>query len=143
MKKLPLIIFILLNTVMIHAQGEFIPGENKFRQLGTELATPNAYRTASGAPGELYWQQQADYIIEIVLDDENQKIEGVEKITYHNNSPDPLSYVWIQLDQNVRARNSMSFQIEAGTIDDRMSSYGMKNFMNDFDGGFKTGVCKG
>ncbi|MEL6669485.1 MAG: M1 family peptidase, partial [Bacteroidota bacterium] len=76
---------------------------NPFRQLYDELPTPNVYRNASGAPGHEYWQQQADYEMEIRLDDENQQIYGTETITYHNNSPDELAYLWVQLDQNVRA----------------------------------------
>jgi hypothetical protein len=80
--------------------------KDKFRQLKEELATPNVYRTASGAPGHEYWQQRADYIIDIELDDQNQRISGVETITYYNQSPDPLDYLWIQLDQNMRALDS-------------------------------------
>lgn len=73
---------------------------NKFEQLGTILPTPNEYRTASGAPGNKYWQQQVDYDIKCELDDVNQKLSGEEKITYYNNSPDALSYLWLQLDEN-------------------------------------------
>ena len=80
--------------------------KDKFRQLKEELATPNVYRTASGAPGHEYWPQRADYIIDIELDDQNQRISGVETITYYNQSPDPLDYLWIQLDQNMRALDS-------------------------------------
>lgn len=71
-----------------------------FEQMGTSLPTPNTYRTASGAPGRDYWQQKADYNIKVELDDENQRITGSEKITYINNSPDVLTYLWLQLDQN-------------------------------------------
>ena len=77
--------------------------DNKFRQLGQELPTPNVYRTASGAPGHEYWQQQADYNIQVTLDDVNQRIDGEERVLYVNNSPDELRYIWMQLDQNVRA----------------------------------------
>ncbi len=70
---------------------------NKFKQLKDELATPNSYRTASGAPGRDYYQQKVDYVMDIELDDENQKIYGEEEITYTNNSPDDLSYLWVQL----------------------------------------------
>lgn len=73
---------------------------NKFEQLGTILPDPNAYRTASGAPGHEYWQQRADYDIEAILDEENFMLEGNELITYYNNSPDVLSYLWLQLDEN-------------------------------------------
>ena len=77
---------------------------SKFRQLGQELPTPNVYRTASGAPGHEYYQQQADYNMSITLDDETQRIYGKETITYTNNSPDELRYLWVQLDQNMRAK---------------------------------------
>jgi hypothetical protein len=73
---------------------------NKFEQLGTILTTPNEYRTASGAPGTEYWQQKCDYDIKCSLDEKNLKLTGSEKITYHNNSPDALSYLWLQLDEN-------------------------------------------
>ena len=79
---------------------------NKFNQMYDILATPNMFRTASGAPGPAYYQQQADYKIDIELDDKNSKIYGSETITYSNNSPDTLEYLWIQLDQNQAAKNS-------------------------------------
>ena len=71
-----------------------------FRQLEEWLPTPNAYRAASGQPGPAYWQQQADYEIDVALDDRRQRIEGRARIRYYNRSPQSLSYVWIQLDQN-------------------------------------------
>ncbi len=73
---------------------------NKFEQLGTILPTPNEYRTASGAPGNKYWQQRCDYDIKANLDEKNQRLTGNERVTYYNNSPDPLSYLWLQLDEN-------------------------------------------
>jgi hypothetical protein len=73
---------------------------NKFEQLGTILPDANTYRTASGAPGHEYWQQRADYVIEAKLDEENLKLHGKETITYHNQSPDALPYLWLQLDEN-------------------------------------------
>jgi len=81
---------------------------NKFSQMYDILATPNMFRTASGAPGPAYYQQQADYKIDIELDDKNSKLSGSETITYYNNSPDTLDYLWIQLDQNQAAKNSQS-----------------------------------
>ena len=74
----------------------------RFEQLERMLRDPSVYRTASGAPGHEYWQQKADYVIEAELDDTNQRLTGSEKITYYNNSPDPLQYLWISLDENVR-----------------------------------------
>ncbi len=73
---------------------------NKFEQLGTILPTPNEYRTASGAPGPKYWQQRADYDIKATLDEKNLMLHGAETITYFNNSPDVLTYIWLQLDEN-------------------------------------------
>jgi hypothetical protein len=73
---------------------------NKFEQLGTILPTPNEYRTASGAPGSKYWQQRADYDIDVTLVEKNLTVAGTETVTYHNNSPDVLNYLWLQLDEN-------------------------------------------
>ena len=73
---------------------------NRFEQLGTILPTPNNYRTASGAPGHEYWQQRADYDISAYLDEDKLNLKGSETITYYNNSPDELEYLWIQLDEN-------------------------------------------
>lgn len=79
---------------------------DKFRQLEEILPTPNDYRTASGAPGARYWQQRADYDIDVELDDAEQRVRGAETITYHNNSPDTLSYLWLQIDPNHFAADS-------------------------------------
>ncbi|TVQ76934.1 MAG: M1 family peptidase [Flavobacteriales bacterium] len=109
----------------------------KFKQLYEELPTPNAYRTASGAPGHEYYQQRADYDMSITLDDKNQRIYGEQTITYFNNSPDELTYLWVQLDQNMRARNSVTRKIEMNSLGDRVSTAQLQRMMNDFDGGFK------
>ena len=77
------------------------PFDDKFRQLDELLPTPTTIRTASGAPGHAYWQQRADYTIRATLDEAKRTITGAETITYHNNSPDALTYLWIQLDQNL------------------------------------------
>jgi len=74
---------------------------DRFRQLEEILPTPGIYRTASGAPGHAYWQQKVDYVIDVELDDENQRIIGSERVTYSNNSPDELAYLWVQLDPNI------------------------------------------
>jgi len=94
---------------------------NKFEQLGTMLPTPNSTRSASGAPGAAYWQQKADYVMEIQLDDNKQKISGKETITYHNQSPEALSYLWLQLDQNQQAEGSDSYSTQTGSIDERVT----------------------
>lgn len=115
---------------------------NKFRQLDQELPTPNVYRTASGAPGHQYYEQKADYDIHVTLDDAKQRIYGEETISYTNNSPDPLTYLWVQLDQNMRAQNSMTDKIRTGTIADQMSFARLQRMHNDFDGGFKIDYVK-
>ena len=111
--------------------------ESKFKQLGQALPTPNVYRTASGAPGHEYWQQQVDYNIQVTLDDENQRIDGEERIHYKNNSPDELRYLWLQLDQNVRALDSDSYKIRESRINERSSFGSIQDLEPSFDGGFK------
>jgi len=140
MKRI-LVSLVALATLGLSAQNV---NTSKFRQLGQELPTPNVYRTASGAPGHEYYQQQADYDMSITLDDETQRIYGEETITYTNNSPDELRYLWVQLDQNMRAQNSMTQQIQTGGIfNDRTGTpqtafNQLKNSQfYDFDGGFK------
>ena len=73
---------------------------NKFEQMGSIFPTPNEYRTASGAPGPKYWQQRCDYDIKCELDEKNLKLTGSETVTYFNNSPNELTYLWLQLDEN-------------------------------------------
>ncbi|MDA8886569.1 M1 family metallopeptidase [Bacteroidia bacterium] len=110
--------------------------QNKFRQLDYELPTPNVYRTASGAPGHQYWQNTADYVMDIRLDDENQRVYGTEEITYTNASPDKLEYLWIQLDQNMRNPESETYQIQQGKISDGVGLYEYFNMFHTFPGGF-------
>jgi len=81
-------------------------GKDPFRQLEELLPTPNAYRTASGAPGHAYWQQKVDYQIEIALDEQTRRLTGTAQIDYANNSPDELRYLWLQLDNNLYASDS-------------------------------------
>lgn len=131
-KRLLLLSTALLFCVVMNAQEENT-NKNKFKQLGQDLPTPNVYRTASGAPGHEYWQQQADYVMDITLDDKERKIYGEETITYTNNSPDALEYLWMQLDQNVRSQESDARKIAQTS----MSSRSLRRVMNDFDGGFK------
>lgn len=111
---------------------------NRFKQMYEEFSTPNMFRTASGAPGPHYYQQQADYKIDVELDDKTQKITGSETITYSNNSPDPLEYLWVQLDQNVREKNSKSPLIESSsaTPADMTGSFVQEYMEGGFDGGF-------
>ncbi|TXB65186.1 M1 family metallopeptidase [Vicingus serpentipes] len=115
---------------------------NKFKQLKEELATPNVYRTASGAPGHEYYQQKADYVINVELDDAKQIVKGDESITYKNNSPDKLDYLWIQLDQNMRAKDSDTKKVDTKNIDKKMSFAELAEMHNQFDGGFKLDYVK-
>jgi hypothetical protein len=111
---------------------------NRFEQLGTMLRSPNVYRNAAGAPGHLYWQQQADYEIDVVLDDEQQSIEGSGKVRYVNNSPDALDYLWVQLDQNQRAADSETPKMATNSISSQMSLRQLQGILwHDEDLGFK------
>ncbi|HIB77416.1 MAG TPA: M1 family peptidase [Flavobacteriales bacterium] len=129
---------IALSIAPFQAQQEEISrtNTNLFRQLGTEIPTPNVYRTASGAPGHEYWQQQVDYDMRITLDDNTQRIDGSEVITYTNNSPDELRYLWLQLDQNVRAKASDSHKIRESEWSDSESFRTVRKLEPTFDGGF-------
>ncbi|UII27998.1 M1 family metallopeptidase [Fulvivirga maritima] len=137
MRKLALGLITLFACQASFAQDK--PWQGKFEQLGTELPTPNEYRTGSGAPGNAYWQQQANYDIEVELNDQNQSITGKEKITYINNSPDALSYLWVQLDQNVREQGTNTLKVGQFNLRDslpaKFAAQGLG--MTDYDGGFK------
>ena len=111
---------------------------NKFKQLYDEFSTPNMYRAASGAPGVAYYQQRADYKMDIELDDDNAKLSGFETITYTNNSPDELKYLWVQLDQNMRNKDSKTPLIQASSITEtqRVASFTNNYLIEPFDGGF-------
>ena len=107
---------------------------NKFRQMYDLMATPNMYRTASGAPGPEYYQQKADYKMDIELDDKNAKLSGVETITYHNNAKESLDYLWLQLDQNRRNKNSVTKKNGSSYMDDAISTQGFsKKFLEQPD----------
>ena len=113
--------------------------ESKFKQMYEEFATPNMYRSASGTPGPNYYQQQADYKMDIELDDKNAKLYGTETITYHNNAPESLEFLWLQLDQNVRAEDSKAPLRNSSSV---TSAYNAQTFTKafmktSFDGGFK------
>ncbi|RZN82774.1 MAG: M1 family peptidase [Winogradskyella sp.] len=112
--------------------------ENKFKQLYDEFATPNMFRTGSGAPGPAYYQQQADYKMDIEIDDEKARLSGYETITYTNNSPDPLTYLWVQLDQNMRARDSKTPLINGSGFGPATTpSRAAGSYLKErFDGGF-------
>ena len=131
MSRVFLILFILFSN-NIFGQGSYGEWNQKFEQLGTMLPTPNAYRTASGAPGIDYWQQRADYKIDVTIDDENQMLYGEEVITYFNNSPDVLRYLWVQLDQNVRANDSNTPLVTPSTMSNSYSGKRLQSLTNSF-----------
>jgi hypothetical protein len=137
----------IANVFAQEAPTTKIPSEkntDKFKQMYDLLATPNMYRTASGAPGPEYYQQQADYKIDIELDDKNTKLYGSETITYHNNAKESLDYLWVQLDQNQQSRTSKTPLIESNKTDPAMSVQGFsrKYLEEDFDGGFNIEYVK-
>lgn len=129
----------LLAFFAFAATAQEYQNQGKFEQLDYMLRSPNVYRTASGAPGHLYWQQKADYKIDVTLDEEKNRITGSEVITYTNNSPDQLTYLWVQLDQNMRAKNSMTYDAEENSIPSRASAGQIDGIMGypDYDGGHK------
>ncbi|MBL7877484.1 MAG: M1 family metallopeptidase [Cyclobacteriaceae bacterium] len=128
--------FILLVVAMPLAAQTW---QGKFEQLDQQLPTPNEYRSASGAPGARYWQQQADYVIDAELNDQNQSITGSEVITYFNNSPDALTYLWLQLDQNINAKGNNTIKSANNSVRDSVDAKSMAATLDlyDFDGGFK------
>lgn len=113
--------------------------QGKFEQLDQLLPTPNSYRSASGAPGPAYWQQRADYDISVELNDENQSLRGSETIIYYNNAPEPLSYLWLQLDQNILADGSMSRKTSGGAIRDSIPAKFLATTASayEFKGGYQ------
>ena len=119
-------------------------GQKKFAQIEELIPTPNEYRNAAGAPGYNYYQQQADYKMDITLDDKTSRLYGTETITYTNNSPDELEYLWVQLDQNVRAKDSKSPLIEpSGATPAELAGDFVGKYMGaGFDGGFKIDYVK-
>ncbi len=114
----------------------------KFAQLENILPSPNNYRTASGAPGHEYWQQKADYNMKIEIDDDNQKLLGEETIKYFNNSPDQLTYLWLQLDQNLFSKESNVHNMGTEKIEEKMSASTIQRMTPDFDGGHKIQYVK-
>ncbi len=114
--------------------------EDKFRQLDEIWPTPNAYRTASGAPGHAYWQQRADYRIDVRLDDRRQTIHGQARIIYHNRSPDTLTYLWLQLDNNrLHPRSVGNLARPAPELDEETSYRYLRRLLQEaeFDGSLK------
>ena len=112
-------------------------GQKKFAQIENLIPTPNEYRNAAGAPGHNYYQQQADYKMQLTLEDNNQVLRGTETITYTNNSPDALEYLWLQLDQNLFSKTSDTKLITVEKMEDFRSLNQIERKLFDYDGGFK------
>jgi len=131
-------LILLLSSVSAFAQQNW---QGKFEQLGTELPTPNSYRSSSGAPGPNYWQQKADYEIEVDLNDDTQMITGKETITYYNNSPETLRYLWMQLDQNKLSPDNMTDKTSNNVIRDsvpaKFLAEALGGYGYDYEGGYK------
>ncbi len=145
MKKLQisaLFALFLLPFAAFAQSNNYKTAEEKFRQLDQEFPTPNSYRAASGAPGHQYWQQRADYNIAITLDDEKQRLYGEETVTYFNNSPDALSYLWLQLDQNISENKSDAMMTRTGSIGEKTTFQQLKGLYREFDGGYKIEFVK-
>ena len=124
-------------TTLFFLSTNIFFSQKKFAQLEQELPTPNIYRTASGAPGHKYYQQKADYKMILEIDDLNQILKGDEQITYTNNSPDKLEYLWLQLDQNLFAKKSDTKLINVQKMKDFNSIKNLENYFFDYDGGYK------
>ena len=115
MRPFLIILFFAILNFQGSAQGQW---KGKFEQLGELLPTPNSYRTGSGAPGANYWQQRADYVINVEVNDKTHLLTGSETITYYNNAPEALKFLWLQLDQNLLADQSIMNQTNTGTVKD-------------------------
>ncbi|MGM0529100.1 MAG: M1 family metallopeptidase [Bacteroidota bacterium] len=110
---------------------------NIFRQLTDELPTPNRYRTVTGRPGPDYFQQKVDYKMKITLNEDEKIVSGTGTITYHNNSPENLSYLWFQLDQNIREKDSYGSKIATSEMSESEHISRIMKMNNPFDGGFR------
>ncbi len=137
-----LILLALSFPILVHTQSK--PWQGKFEPIERLIAPPNTYRNASGAPTKAYWQQRADYVIKAELDEKNNTLSGIETITYHNNSPDDLNYLWIQLEQNVNKKESEDFGDAFGGVRDSMSTRQMQFLTRaiDFPAGYSIKYIK-
>ncbi|PWK21007.1 M1 family metallopeptidase [Xanthomarina spongicola] len=135
MKHLLILLVSFFSLSTIHSQTQ--PWQGKFEPIDNMIPPPNTYRTASGAPGKAYWQQRADYKIKATLDEKNNVLFGEETITYYNNSPDDLNYIWIQLEQNVNKKGNEDFGDVFGGVSDSISSRQMQFLTRAVD--FPTG----
>ncbi|AEW85513.1 aminopeptidase [Flavobacterium columnare] len=151
MKKLTFLVVALFSIFLGVAQesksrskSETHTDQSKFRQMYDLMATPNMYRTASGAPGPEYYQQRADYKMDVELDDKKARLYGTETITYTNNAKESLDYLWLQLDQNLFAKTSKTPLVRSEKVDPAISARAFsRTYMEEkFDGGFKIEYVK-
>ena len=135
MKKLFFLLFSLF-TLSGFSQQKW---QGKFEQLDQTLPTPNSYRSASGAPGVNYWQQRADYDIDVEINDETQLLTGKETITYFNNAPEILRFLWLQLDQNNLSNGNMTDQTKTNRVRDSIPAkfFPLSSDTYGYEGGFK------
>ena len=148
--KIKIFLIFLLSAFFLSGQAEEKYNKksqfnnNKFKQLYEEFSSPNKFRTASGAPGPEYYQQKVDYNMEIELDEENDILYGKSLITYQNNSPDDLEYLWVQLDQNIRKNNSPSLDKNPSAMSElkQIESFVDDLLLKPFDGGFNIEYVK-
>ena len=139
MKQTLLLIILISQVAWAQEKTETPKWQGKFEQLDQMLPTPNEYRTGSGSPGPKYWQQKADYVITAELNDETQSLSGAETVTYSNNSPDVLKYLWLQVDQNINAKDNNTAKVATNSAKDSVPTKEMASslMLYDFDGGYK------
>ncbi|WP_203257580.1 M1 family metallopeptidase [Hyunsoonleella ulvae] len=127
-----------LTFFMLPIQSQNQPWKGKFEPIDNLILPPNSYRTASGAPGKAYWQQRADYNIKASIDETTNILSGEETITYYNNSPDDLSYLWIQLEQNVNKKENEDFGTINNSLKDGINTQQMQFLTRaiDFPAGY-------
>ena len=139
MRKI-LLLFLMTSTISAFSQE----WKGKFEQLGQMLPTPNTYRSSSGAPGPNYWQQRGDYVIQVEINDDTQTLTGSETITYYNNAPEPLKFIWLQLDQNLLAPGSMGSRTQNSSVRDSIPAKFLASSVGavDYVGGYHIASVK-
>ncbi|MEL7002940.1 MAG: M1 family metallopeptidase [Bacteroidota bacterium] len=135
--KYILLLLALVSVVQINAQDN-PPYTGKFNAIDRLLEPPSPYRTASGAPGADYWQQRANYKIKAEIDEKTNVLRGEETITYYNNSPDDLKFLWVQLEQNVNRKGNEDFGDVTGGIRDSINSISVQRLVRPLD--FPAGI---
>ena len=140
------LLFLLIITTFTYSnfQAQTQPWQGKFEPIDRMIDPPSTYRTASGAPGKAYWQQRANYNIKVSIDEKNNTLTGEETITYFNNSPDDLSYLWIQLEQNVNKKENEDFGDINNNVKEGMTSRQMQFLTRamDFPAGYSIKYIK-